>query len=70
VGFGSELLFLLLLGLLVIGPKRLPTIMARVARAKAQFDKATGSLRSQLQAELEVPLGNEGAEVLREAVRQ
>jgi Sec-independent protein translocase protein TatA len=53
VGPGSEILFLLVLGLLVMGPKRLPTILGHVARAKAQFEGATRSFRSQLQSELE-----------------
>lgn len=53
MGFGSELLFLLVLGLLLLGPRRLPIILGHVARAKAQFEGATRSFRSQLQAELE-----------------
>jgi Sec-independent protein translocase protein TatA len=52
VGFGSEILFILILGLLLLGPERLPTILGHVARAKAQFDKATHSFKTQLEAEL------------------
>ena len=52
MGFGTEILFMLLLGLLLLGPKRLPTILGHVARAKAQFEKASRSLKSQLEAEL------------------
>jgi len=52
VGFGTEILFMLVLGLLLLGPKRLPTILGHVARAKAQFEKASRSLKSQLEAEL------------------
>jgi len=44
---------MLLLGLLVLGPKRLPKILGHVARAKAQFEKASRSLKSQLEPELE-----------------
>ncbi len=52
MGFGAEILFMLALGLLLLGPKRLPTILGHVARAKAQFEKASRSLRSQLEVEL------------------
>jgi Sec-independent protein translocase protein TatA len=44
---------MLVLGLLLLGPKRLPTILGHIARAKAQFEGATRSFKSQLQAELE-----------------
>jgi Sec-independent protein translocase protein TatA len=53
VGLGTEILFMLVLGLLLLGPKRLPTILGHVARAKTQFEKATRTFKSQLQAELE-----------------
>ena len=36
MSFGAEILFILLLGLLVLGPKRLHTVLADVARAKAR----------------------------------
>ena len=52
MGFGSEILFVLVLGFLLLGPKRLPTILGHVARAKTQFEKASRSLRSQLEVEL------------------
>ena len=41
MGFGAEILFMLALGLLLLGPKRLPTILGHVARAKAQLEKAS-----------------------------
>jgi Sec-independent protein translocase protein TatA len=44
---------MLVLGLLLLGPKRLPAILGHVARAKTQFEKATRTFKSQLQAELE-----------------
>jgi Sec-independent protein translocase protein TatA len=53
VGFGMEILFVLLLGLLVLGPKRLHTILGRVARAKSEFENAARGLKSQLVAELD-----------------
>jgi Sec-independent protein translocase protein TatA len=53
VGFGMEILFLLLLGLLVLGPKRLHSMLAYVAQAKAELENATRGLKSQLAAELD-----------------
>jgi Sec-independent protein translocase protein TatA len=51
VSFGTEILFILLLALLVLGPKRLQTTLAQIARAKSQFENATHSFKSQLAAE-------------------
>jgi Sec-independent protein translocase protein TatA len=59
VAFGTEIVFMLVLGLLLLGPKRLPTILRHAARAKAQFEKATHSFKSQLEAELESQHRNE-----------
>jgi Sec-independent protein translocase protein TatA len=53
VGFGTEILFVLVLGLLVLGPKRLYTMLGHVARAKAQFEAASRGFKSQLSADLE-----------------
>jgi Sec-independent protein translocase protein TatA len=53
VGFGMEILFVLILGLLVLGPKRLHTMLGHVARAKAELENATRGLQSQLAAELD-----------------
>ena len=53
MGFGAEILFILLLGVLVLGPKRLHTVLADVARAKARFEEASRGFTSQLTAELE-----------------
>jgi Sec-independent protein translocase protein TatA len=66
VGFGTEIVFMLVLGLLVLGPKRLPTILGHVARVKAQVEKATRSFKSQLQAELEAQHDNGDAALSRE----
>jgi Sec-independent protein translocase protein TatA len=52
MGFGTEILFILLLGLLVMGPKRLHTLLAEVARAKARLEEASRGFRSQLTTEL------------------
>jgi Sec-independent protein translocase protein TatA len=53
VGLGSEILFILVIGLLVLGPKQLHTLLGHVARAKAQFEEASRSFKSQLAVELE-----------------
>jgi len=53
VGLGSEILFILVIGLLVLGPKQLHTLLGHVARAKAQFEEASRSFKSQLAVELD-----------------
>jgi Sec-independent protein translocase protein TatA len=53
VGFGSEIIFVLALGLVLLGPKRLHTLLGQVARAKAELENATRGLKSQLAAELD-----------------
>jgi Sec-independent protein translocase protein TatA len=53
VGFGFEILFVLMLGLLLLGPKQLHTLLGHVARVKAQFEQASRGLKSQLAAELD-----------------
>jgi Sec-independent protein translocase protein TatA len=53
MGFGTELLFILMLGMLVLGPKRLHTMVGHIARAKARFEEASRSFQSQLAAELD-----------------
>lgn len=58
MGFGSEIIFVLLLGLMLLGPKRMHTMLGQVARAKAQFQEATMGLRSQLSPELEAAPSN------------
>lgn len=53
MGLGTEILFLLMLGLLVLGPKQVHTLLGHVARAKAQFEEASRGFKSQLAAELD-----------------
>jgi Sec-independent protein translocase protein TatA len=50
---GTEILFVLLLGLLVLGPKQLHTLLRHVARAKAQFEGAIHGFKSQLTEEFD-----------------
>jgi hypothetical protein len=49
----TEVLFVLFLGLIILRRKRLHTILARIARAKAELENATRSLTSRLAAELD-----------------
>jgi Sec-independent protein translocase protein TatA len=52
MGFGTEILFIIVLGLLVLGPKRLHAVLGHVAKAKVRFEEASRSFKSQLEAEL------------------
>ena len=53
MGFGTEILFIVVLGALLLGPKRLPRILGQVARAKAQLENATQNLKSEFDVEVE-----------------
>jgi Sec-independent protein translocase protein TatA len=53
VGFGTEILFIIMLGLVVLGPKRLHAMLGHVARARAELENATRGIKSQLAAELD-----------------
>jgi len=55
VGLGTELLLVLLLGFLILGPKQMHALLARAAPVKAEFDKATRSFKSHLTAKPEIP---------------
>ena len=57
MGFGTEILFLLALGLLLLGPTRLHAMLRHVARAKAQWEEATRGFKAKLGAELDVAAG-------------
>ena len=56
MGFGTEILFMLMLALLVLGPKRLHAMLGHVARAKAEIENATRGIKSQLATELDAAL--------------
>lgn len=57
MGFGIEMLFLLVLGLLLLGPARLQVMLGHVARAKAQWEEASRGFKAQLGAELDAAAG-------------
>jgi len=50
---GIEIVFIITLVLLVLGPKQLHSLLGHVARAKGQFEGAKRRFRSQLAAELD-----------------
>jgi Sec-independent protein translocase protein TatA len=68
MGFGTEILFILMLGLLVLGPKQLYAMLGRVARAKAELENATRGLESQLGAELDAAHHEDNSETSPELV--
>ena len=68
MGFGTELLFILMLGLVVLGPKRLHAMLGHVARAKAELENATRGIKSQLGAELDAAHHEGKTETSRELV--
>jgi Sec-independent protein translocase protein TatA len=53
VSFGTEILFMLALGLLILSPKRLQEMLGHVARAKARFEEASRAGESEMGTELE-----------------
>jgi Sec-independent protein translocase protein TatA len=53
MGFGTETLFFVALGILLLGPKRLHTVIGHVARAKARFEEVTKAFQSQLVEDLD-----------------
>jgi Sec-independent protein translocase protein TatA len=68
VGLGAEILFVLMVGLLVLGPRQLHTLLGRVARTKAQFEEASHSFKSQLAAEFDAAHHEGKAETSHELV--
>jgi Sec-independent protein translocase protein TatA len=53
LGAGTEILFLLTLGVLILGPTRLVAVARRLAKIKTDFEKASNGFKSQLVSELE-----------------
>ena len=53
MGLGTGLPLFVVLGFLVLGPKRMQAMLGQLAKAKAEFDKASRGLKSQLTLELE-----------------
>ena len=61
MGFGTEFLFICMLGVLFLGPKRMATFFGHLARTKAQLEHATRNFKAQLDAELEPTFGSDTA---------
>ena len=68
MSFATEILFMIMLGLLVLGPKQLHTLLGHVARAKAQFEEASRGFKSQLAAELDAAHREGETDALQELV--
>ena len=49
----SDTIFIFLLALVVLGPKRLPEMARRLGKLVAEFKRASNELRNQLSAEME-----------------
>ena len=52
MGLGTELPLLVAFGFVVLGPKRMQTMLGHVARAKAELYKVSCGIKSQLQGEI------------------
>jgi Sec-independent protein translocase protein TatA len=53
MGFGTEVLLLVVIGFLVLGPKRMQEVVRKVASIKAKLEQTTREIKSQLAAEIE-----------------
>ncbi len=59
MAFGTEILFMLMLGLVVLGPKRLQAMLGHAVRAKAELENATRGIKSQLRTDFDAAPRNE-----------
>ena len=50
---GTELLLGIALGFMILGPKRMHSMLGPLGKAKAELEKASRSLKRQLSTELE-----------------
>ena len=44
---GSEIIFLLILGLVVLGPEKLPPVLRKMGQLYGQFKRITGDAQSE-----------------------
>jgi Sec-independent protein translocase protein TatA len=58
MGFGTEILLIVLLGFVVLGPRRMHAMLGHVARAKAELENAARGIKSQLATELNAASGD------------
>lgn len=61
MGFGTGVLFICVLGVLLLGPKRMAKVFGHVVRAKDQLDDAMRKFNSRLDVELESTFDSEPA---------
>jgi sec-independent protein translocase protein TatA len=54
LGFG-EILVILLLALIIFGPRRLPEMGKMIGRSLREFRRATSEIRSEIQADIDEP---------------
>lgn len=52
MGFSSEIVFILLLALILFGPRRLPEIARQIGKFMAEFRRASGEFQNQIHAEI------------------
>lgn len=52
LGFSGELIFILLLALILFGPRKLPEIARTMGRFMAEFRKASADFQTQIQSEI------------------
>jgi Sec-independent protein translocase protein TatA len=57
-GFGAELLFFCGLGYVILGPRRTQELLRKIARVKAEFEKAKQEIKSQLATQLDDGTGH------------
>jgi sec-independent protein translocase protein TatB len=67
---GSEIVFLLLLALIVLGPEKLPEAVRRFGKAYAEFKKMSTGFQSELKSALDEPMREmrETADAFKKAV--
>jgi len=51
-GFSGEIIFIMLLALILFGPRRLPEIARQMGKFMAEFRKASNNFQSQIQDEI------------------
>ena len=55
---GSELVFLLVAGLVVLGPERLPGVIRRVARTYGEIRRATAGIEKEFRETFDAPIND------------
>lgn len=53
---GSEIIFLLILGLVVLGPEKLPPVLRKMGQLYGQFKKITGDAQSEFRGAFAEPM--------------